>query len=31
MMASYERKVECMKVLLDRGAQVNMQDEVSAV
>ena len=29
MKASKAGKVECVKVLLDRGAEVNMQDEVS--
>ena len=31
MMASAAGRVECIKVLLDRGAKVNMQDEVSGV
>ena len=31
MKASEARQVECMKVLLDRGAEVNMQDEVIGV
>ena len=31
MKASKAGKVECIKVLLDRGAEVNMQDEVSGV
>ena len=31
MKASEAGKVECIKVLLDRGAEVNMQDEVSGV
>ena len=31
MMASRARQVECVKVLLDRGAEVNMQDVVSGV
>ena len=31
MMASVAGNVECIKVLLDRGAEVNMQDEVSGV
>ena len=31
MMASEAGKVECVKVLLDRGAEVNMQDKVSGV
>ena len=30
MRASGTEKVECVKLLLDRGAQVNMQDTVSA-
>ena len=31
MKASEAGKVECIKVLLDRRAEVNMQDEVSVV
>ena len=31
MMASQAEQVECVKVLLDRGAQVNMQNKVSGV
>ena len=31
MWASCNGHMECVKILLDRGAQVNMQDEVSAV
>ena len=31
MKASEAGKVECIKVLLDRGAEVNMQDKVSGV
>ena len=31
MMASEAGKVECIKVLLDRGAEVNMQSKVSGV
>ena len=31
MVASQERQVECMKMLLDRGAEVNMQKKVSVV
>ena len=31
MIASVAGKVECVKVLLDKGAEVNMQDEVSGV
>ena len=31
MMASKAGQVECMKMLLDRGAEVNMQDGVSDV
>ena len=31
MMASEAGKVYCVKVLLDRGAKVNMQDKVSGV
>ena len=31
MWASYNGHTECVKVLLERGAQVNMQNEVSAV
>ena len=31
MKASEAGKVECVKVLLDRGAEVNMQDKVSGV
>ena len=31
MVASGAGHMECVKVLLGRGAQVNMQDEVSAV
>ena len=31
MMASEAGQVECIKVLLDRGAEVNMQDKVSGV
>ena len=30
MVASRNCHTECVKVLLDRGADVNMQDEVSA-
>ena len=30
MMASGKGHIECVKVLLDRGAEVNMQDKVSA-
>ena len=29
--ASEAGKVECMKMLLNRGAEVNMQDKVSGV
>ena len=29
MKASVAGQVECMKVLLDRGAEVNMQDKVN--
>ena len=29
--ASREGRMECVKVLLDRGAKVNMQDQVSAI
>ena len=31
MMASEARQVECIKALLDRGAEVNMQNKVSGV
>ena len=31
MKASTAGKVECIKVLLDRGAEVNMQDKVSGI
>ena len=31
MVASHEGQVECVKMLLDRGAEVNMQNEVSGV
>ena len=31
MRASLAGHVECVTVLLDRGAEVNMQDEVSVV
>ena len=31
MMASEAGQVECIKVLLDRGAEVNMQDKVSGI
>ena len=31
MKASKEGKVECIKVLLDRSTEVNMQDKVSGV
>ena len=31
MRASVTGKAECVKVLLDRGAEVNMQDDVSGV
>ena len=31
MLASSEGHVECVKDLLDEGAEVNMQSEVSAV
>ena len=31
MLASAGRRVECIKVLLDRGAEVNMQNKVSGV
>ena len=31
MKASEAGQVECVKMLLDRGAEVNMQDEVSGV
>ena len=31
MRASVTGKAECVKVLLDRGAEVNMQDNVSGV
>ena len=31
MKASEAGQVECVKVLLDRGAEVNMQDEVIGV
>ena len=31
MKASGAGKVECVKVLLDEGAEVSMQDEVSSV
>ena len=31
MKASEEGQVECVKMLMDRGAKVNMQDEVSGV
>ena len=31
MAASIEGKVECVRMLLDKGAEVNMQDKVSGV
>ena len=31
MLASYEEHLECAKVLVDKGAEVNMQTKVSAV
>ena len=31
MLASNEGKVECVEMLLDRGADMNMQDKVSGV
>ena len=31
MKASEEGQVECVKMLMDRGAKVNMQNEVSGV
>ena len=31
MKASEEGQVECVKMLLDKGAEVNMQDNVSGV
>ena len=31
MMASMEEHMECVQVLLDKGADVNMQDKVSGV
>ena len=31
MMASKAGHMECVKLLLDKGADVNMQDEVSGV
>ena len=31
MVASQERQVECVKMLLDRGAEVNMPKKVSGV
>ena len=31
MMASVTWRIWCVKVLLDRGAEVNMQDKVSGV
>ena len=31
MKASAAGRVECVNVLLDRGAEVNMQDKVSGV
>ena len=31
MLASQEGKVECMEMLLDKGADINMQTEVSGV
>ena len=31
MMALETENVECVKVLLDKGAEVNMQDKVSGV
>ena len=31
MMASEAGQVKCIKMLLDRGAEVNMQDNVSGV
>ena len=30
MMASWKGHMDCVKVLLDRGAEVNMQNKVSA-
>ena len=31
MIASQKGQVECVKMLLDRGADINMQEEVSGV
>ena len=31
MIASEEGKVECVEMLLDRGADINMQNKVSGV
>ena len=31
MVASYKGKVECVEKLLDRGADINMQSEVSCI
>ena len=31
MMASEAGQVECVKVLLDRGAEIKMQDKVSGI
>ena len=31
MMASMQGHIHCVRVLLDRGAEVNMQDNVSGV
>ena len=31
MVASQKGQVECVKILLDRGAEVNMQEEVSGI
>ena len=31
MVASHEGHVECVKMLLDRGAEVNMQNKVTCV
>ena len=31
MLASQKGQVDCVKMLLDRGAEINMQEEVSGV
>ena len=31
MLASQKGQVECVKILLDRGAEINVQEEVSGI